>query len=200
MASAAHDGSEWVLTDEFELIETALAGDSEAFGQLVRRYQDRLYNAVVHIVGCRSEAEDVVQDAFVQAFVKLSSFKHNSKFYTWLYRIAINVSISHRRRRKIEVSVEQAREMTGLEPLDENTSPSEPLELAERSEKLEQALQLLTVEHRTIIVLRHMDEFAYEEMAEILDISVGTVRSRLHRARAQLLEHLKEIMPDESES
>jgi RNA polymerase sigma-70 factor (ECF subfamily) len=200
MASAAHDGSEWVLTDELELIETALGGDSEAFGQLVRRYQDRLYNAVVHIVGCRSEAEDVVQDAFVQAFVKLSSFKHNSKFYTWLYRIAINVSISHRRRRKIELSVEQARQATGLEPLDESASPSEPLELAERSEKLQQALQLLTVEHRTIIVLRHMDEFAYEEMAEILDISVGTVRSRLHRARAQLLEHLKEIMPDESAS
>jgi RNA polymerase sigma-70 factor (ECF subfamily) len=185
------------LTDETELIDAALQGNSSAFGELVHRYQDRLYSAVVHIVGCRSEAEDVVQDAFVQAFVKLRTFKHNSKFYTWLYRIAVNVSISHRRRRRIELSVEQARELTGDEPLDGRSPPSDPLEQAERREKLAQAMQLLTVEHRTIIVLRHMEEFAYEEIAEILEISVGTVRSRLHRARAQLLEHLKEIMPDE---
>ena len=98
------------------------------------------------------------------------------------------------------MSVEQARETSGVEPMDGNAAPSDPLEQEERREKLEQALQLLTVEHRTIIVLRHMEEFAYEEMAEILNISVGTVRSRLHRARAQLLEHLKEIMPDEAES
>ena len=189
-----------MLTDETELIEAALAGDSAAFGDLVRRYQDRLYNAVVHIVGCRTQAEDVVQDSFVQAYVKLATFKHNSRFYTWLYRIAVNVSISHRRRRKIEISVEQSREATGDEPLDTSAPPSDPLEQAERREQLQQALQLLTPEHRAIIILRHMEEFAYEEMAEILEISVGTVRSRLHRARAQLLEHLKEIMPDEANS
>ena len=85
------------MTDELELIEASLAGDSAAFGDLVRRYQDRLYSAVVHIVGCRSQAEDVVQDSFVQAYVKLSTFKHNSKFYTWLYRIAFNVSGCHLR-------------------------------------------------------------------------------------------------------
>ena len=140
----------------------------------MRRYQDRLYNAVVHIVGCRSEAEDVVQDAFVQAFVKLSTFKHNSKFDTWLYRIAINVSISHRRRRKVEVSIEQAREATGLEPLDGWPAPSDFLEQEERREKLEEAMQLLTVEHRTIIVLRHMEDFAYEKMAEILKYKSAT--------------------------
>jgi RNA polymerase sigma-70 factor (ECF subfamily) len=194
----ADHSPEPALTDELDLIEAALEGDSAAFGDLVQRYQDRLYSAVVHIVGCRSEAEDVVQDAFVQAFVKLKTFKHNSKFYTWLYRIAVNVSISHRRRRKIQVSVEQSRETTGDEPLDATAPPSDSLEQAERREQLEQALQLLTPEHRTIIVLRHMEEFAYDEMAEILGISVGTVRSRLHRARAQLLEHLKQIMPDEA--
>jgi len=186
-----------VLKDETQLIDEALEGNSAAFGDLVRQYQDRLYSAVVHIVGCRSEAEDVVQDAFVQAFVKLKTFKRNSRFYTWLYRIAFNVSISRRRRRKIEISVEQARDATGDEPADQSDSPSEPIERAERSEKLQQAMQMLTEEHRSIIVLRHMEECAYEEIAEILDISVGTVRSRLHRARAQLLENLKEIMPEE---
>ena len=186
------------LKDEEHLIDESLRGDSQAFGELVCRYQDRLYNAVVHIVRCRAEAEDVVQEAFVQAYVKLQTFKHNSRFYTWLYRIAVNVSISHRRRRKIEVSVEQNREATGDEPLDAFTSPSEPLEQAERKQKLEHALTLLTEEHRSIIVLRHMEEFSYEEIADILDISVGTVRSRLHRARAQLLVHLKKVMPDEA--
>ena len=180
------------------VIDESLRGDSQAFGELVHRYQDRLYSAVVHIVRCRAEAEDVVQEAFVQAYVKLQTFKHNSRFYTWLYRIAVNVSISHRRRRKIEVSVEQNREATGDEPLDAFTSPSEPLDQAERKQKLEHALTLLTEEHRSIIVLRHMEEFSYEESADILDISVGTVRSRLHRARAQLLVHLKKVMPDEA--
>lgn len=186
------------LTDEVQLIDQSLQGNSLAFGELVRRYQDRLYSAVVHIVRCRAEAEDVVQEAFVQAYVKLETFKHNSRFYTWLYRIAVNVSISHRRRRKVEVSVEQNRDATGDEPLDTFTSPSEPLEQAERKQQLEQALTLLTEEHRSIIVLRHMEEFSYEEIAEILGISVGTVRSRLHRARAQLLVHLKKVMPDEA--
>ncbi len=186
------------LKDEVYLIDQSLNGDSQAFGELVRRYQDRLFSAVVHIVRCRAEAEDVVQEAFVQAYVKLQTFKHNSKFYTWLYRIAVNVSISHRRRRRVEVSVEQNRDATGDEPLDAFTSPSEPLEQAERKQKLEQALTLLTEEHRSIIVLRHMEEFSYEEIADILAISVGTVRSRLHRARAQLLAHLKKIMPDEA--
>lgn len=185
------------LKDEALLIDQSLRGDSQAFGKLVSRYQDRLYNAVVHIVRCRAEAEDVVQEAFIQAFVKLGSFKHNSRFYTWLYRIAVNVSISHRRRQKLELSIEQNREATGDEPLDAFTSPSEPLELAERKQKLEQALGLLSSEHRTIIVLRHLQELSYEELADVLEISVGTVRSRLHRARAQLLTHLRKLLPDD---
>lgn len=187
------------LNDEKQLIEAALQGDSAAFGDLVREYQDRLYNAVVHIVGCRAEAEDVVQDAFIQAFVKLETFKQNSRFYTWLYRIAFNVSVSRRRRKRIEISVEQTRDATGDEPLDDASSPSDPLEQEERKEQLEVAMSMLTHEHRSIIVLRHMDEFAYEEIAEILEISVGTVRSRLHRARAALLENLKKLMPDEAD-
>ena len=186
------------MNDETELIHAAIGGDHASFGELVRRYQDRLYTAVVHIIGCRSEAEDVVQDAFVQAYLKLETFKHNSRFYTWLYRIAFNVSISRRRRRRVEISWDESRELTGEEPLDDGVSPVEPLEEAERRELLQQAMTRLTDEHRAIIVLRHMEEFSYEDIAQILDISVGTVRSRLHRARAALLEHLRQIMPDES--
>lgn len=188
------------LKDERHLIDRSLGGDSDAFGELVRRYQDRLYSAVVHIVRCRAEAEDVVQEAFIQAYVKLQTFKHNSRFYTWLYRIAVNVSISHRRRKRVELSVEQNREASGDEPIDTYAAPSEPLELAERKQKLERAMAQLSEEHRTIIVLRHMDEFSYEELADILEISVGTVRSRLHRARAQLLTYLKTEMREDIEA
>jgi RNA polymerase sigma-70 factor (ECF subfamily) len=184
------------LTDDSLLIQEALQGNTTAFGDLVRRYQDRLYTAVVHIVGCRAEAEDVVQDAFVQAFVNLKSFRQNSKFYTWLYRIAFNVSISRRRRKKPRLSVDQTREATGDEPLDDHSSPSHPLEVQEQQQKLRLAMDRLTDEHRSIIVLRHLEELSYEDIAEILAISVGTVRSRLHRARAQLLEHLREILPE----
>jgi len=185
------------LNDESKLIKASIRGDTAAFGELVVRYQDRLYTAVVHIIGCRAEAEDVVQDAFVQAYTKLDTFKQNSKFYTWLYRIAFNVSISRRRRRRVEISVDEGRDATGDEPVDSASSPIAPLEEAERRDQLHEAMQRLTQEHRAIIVLRHMDEFSYEEIAQVLDISVGTVRSRLHRARAALLEHLREIMPDE---
>jgi RNA polymerase sigma-70 factor (ECF subfamily) len=150
------------------------------------------------MLGRREVAEDVVQDAFVQAYTKLDTFKQNSKFYTWLYRIAFNVSISRRRRRRAELSVDEGRDATGDEPVDSGASPTAPLEEAERRVQLQEAMQRLTEEHRAIIVLRHMDEFSYEEIAEVLDISVGTVRSCLHRARAALLEHLREIMPDEA--
>ena len=184
------------MNDESQLIDAALQGETTAFGELVRRYQDRLFSAVVHILGSRSDAEDVVQDAFIQAYVKLDTFKQNSRFYTWLYRIAFNVSISRRRRRRVEVSVEEGREATGNEPVDLAASPTHHLEEEERREQLHAAMARLTHEHREIIVLRHMEDFSYEEIAEVLEISVGTVRSRLHRARASLLEHLREIMPE----
>ena len=105
------------MNDDAQLIDEALAGRSVAFGQLVTKYQDRLYNALVHVIGSADEARDVVQDAFVQAFLKLSSFHRTSAFYTWLYRIAFNVAISRRRRRKPMASVEQSREASGQEPM-----------------------------------------------------------------------------------
>jgi RNA polymerase sigma-70 factor (ECF subfamily) len=180
-----------------ELIDSTLAGRSAAYGDLVRRYQDRLFNAVMHIIGNRVEAEDVVQDAFVQAFVKLDSFKRDSGFYTWIYRIAFNGAISRRRRHRIETSIEHTREATGDEPLDHRGSPSDPLEIREQGLLINQALQMLSDEHLEIIVLREMNGRRYDELAEILGIEVGTVRSRLHRGRAHLRELLKQIMPDD---
>ncbi|HTN73888.1 MAG TPA: sigma-70 family RNA polymerase sigma factor [Pirellulaceae bacterium] len=184
------------MKDDAQLIDEALEGDAQSFGLLVRKYQDRLFNTVLHVAGCREEAEDVVQDAFVQAFLKLKSFQRQSAFYTWLYRIAFNLAISRRRRRKSEVSVEQHREAAGLEPIDDGEAPEERLLREERSEQVTAALQLLSDEHRSILVLREMEGCCYETIAEILELPVGTVRSRLHRARLQLRDELKGVMAE----
>ena len=110
------------MKDDAQLIDEALAGDGAAFGQLVTRYQDRLYNSLVHVVGSTDTAYDVLQDALVQAFVKLSSFQRASGFYTWLYRIAFNLAATRRRRQKPTVSVDEARESLGQEPVDRAAS------------------------------------------------------------------------------
>jgi RNA polymerase sigma-70 factor (ECF subfamily) len=186
------------VKDDSQLIDEALEGDTAAFGQLVQKHQDRLYNTLVHVVGCRVEAEDVVQDAFVQAFLKLRSFQRNSAFYTWLYRIAFNAAVSRRRRKRVEFSVEQGREQTGTEPLDDGEAPSERLERQERARQVRTALATLTEEHRAILVLREMEGCCYETIADVLKLPVGTVRSRLHRARLQLREQLKEEFEEHS--
>jgi len=181
-------------SDDAQLIAEALAGKSTAFGRLVLRYQDRLYNTIVHVAGSSEDARDVVQDAFVQAFVKLDTFHHSSAFYTWLYRIAFNVAASHRRRRRHTRSVEHDREVSGQEPIDTRESPEERLDQLERGRQVRRAIAELTEEHRSVLVLREIDGCCYETIAEVLDLPIGTVRSRLHRARVQLRELLKEVL------
>ena len=189
---------ESAVNDDVQLIDEALAGNSASFGQFVRRYQDRLYNTMVHVVNSAEEAQDVCQEAFVQSYVKLETFQRNSAFYTWLYRIAFNVAISRRRRRKPTISVEQSRELTGEEPIDHREAPHERLEQSERVAQVQAALATLTEEHRAILGLREMEGFAYEAISELLDLPVGTVRSRLHRARLQLREQLQLVLDQEA--
>ncbi len=187
-------GLDRVSTEEDELIQQALAGKSHAYGLLVERYQDRLYSAMLHIVGSHDEAEDVVQDSFVQAYIKLNTFQGNSRFFTWLYRIAFNNALSRRRRRRADLSIEQSRESSGGEPEDRQEAPDEPMMRNERVAMVKAAMDKLTDEHRSILVLREMQEMAYEDIAAILEINIGTVRSRLSRARNQLHDILKEMM------
>ncbi len=183
------------VIDDSQLIEKTLAGDRAAFNDLVTRYQDRLFASMLGVTGSSEEAEDVVQDAFVRAFVKLDSFQQSSQFFTWLYRIAFNTALSRHRRRRNRVSLDQVRETTGMEPIDHVDSPDEPMMRRERVAMVRQAMEMLSEEHRAILVLREMDDYPYETIAEILEISIGTVRSRLSRARYQLklaLESLQE--------
>ncbi len=181
------------MKPEQDLIREALSGNSQSYGQLVERFQARLFNSMLQVVGTPDEAEDVVQDSFVQAYVKLDTFQGNSKFFTWLYRIAFNNALSRQRRKRHDLSIEQSREITGSDPQDRVESPDEPLLREERVSQVHQALHMLTAEHRSILVLREMEDRSYEDIAEILEINIGTVRSRLSRARAQLKLHLEEI-------
>jgi len=185
------------VVDDAQLIAGALAGDTAAFGELATRHQDRLYNTLVHVVGSAEDAYDVVQDALVQAFLKLDTFHGASAFYTWLYRIAFNLAISRRRRQRPFVSVEQHRLMAGEEPLERGAGPGERIEQHERAVQVQQALAALSEEHRAVLVLREIDGCCYETIGEILDLPVGTVRSRLHRARLQLREQLKEVLQED---
>jgi len=186
-----------MYTEDGQLVEAALGGDREAFGRLVQRYQDRLFNTVVRVLGSRDDARDVVQDAFVQAFVKLDSFRGDAKFYTWLYRIAMNLALSHRRRRRPTDSLDAVKENLGVEPAAQLPTAAEDLIQRERAELLQQALLELNDQHRQILVLRELEECSYETIAEILELPVGTVRSRLFRARIQLKEQLQAMLSDE---
>lgn len=185
------------MKDDARLIDEALDGDSAAFGQLVTKYQDRLYNTLVHVVGSREAAYDAVQDAFVQAYVKLDTFQRASTFYTWLYRIGFNLAVSGRRREKPAVSVEHAREVLGHEPVDRGDGPGARMERQERACQVQAGLARISQEHRAILTLREIDECSYEQIAEILDLPIGTIRSRLHRARLQLRDELKGILQED---
>jgi len=185
------------VNDDAHLIDEALAGKSTAFGELVSRYQDRLYNTIVHVTGSSDDAYDVVQEAFVQAYVKLETFHRESAFFTWLYRIAFNAAISRRRRDKPVQSVEQARETSGEEPVSHHAGPAGRMEREERVVQVQRALATLSDEHRSVLVLREMEGCDYETIAAMLDLPVGTVRSRLHRARMQLREELKETLQED---
>ena len=180
--------------DDGHLIRAACQGDAAAYGALVRKYQARLCTSLTHICGSLDDAEDVAQEAFVQAYVKLRSFAGGSAFYTWLYRIAVNAAISRRRKRREQTSVDSKREELGLEPMDDAEQADERLLREERAGQVQLALSKLSDEHRTILVLREIDDCDYDEIANILELPVGTVRSRLHRARLQLKEQLDRIL------
>ena len=187
------------MNNDAQLIEAARNGDTAAFGQLVERYQDRLYNALVRVVGSAEDARDVAQEAFVRALAKLDSFRGTAAFYTWLYRIGFNLAISRRRQQRPVQSIDAARELAGVEPVDPGAGPAAPLAQHELARQVHAALGELNDQHRQIVVLREIEGCDYETISNILDIPVGTVRSRLFRARIQLREHLTHVLQEEVE-
>ena len=179
--------------DDRRLIAECLGGRREAFGELVSRYQGRLYNAAARLVDGPEDAADVVQDAFLNAYQSLHTFKGDAEFFTWIYRIAFNTAISLRRKKKATLSLDASRNGEhGREPIDasEYVKPGAALERSEEETLLHSALARLSGEHRDVLVMKDIDGLKYEEIADVMGVPIGTIRSRLHRARLELRELL----------
>jgi RNA polymerase sigma-70 factor (ECF subfamily) len=173
-----------------ELIDWALQGNQRGFEELTHRYQDRLFASIRRDVGCPILAEDIVQDAFVRAFTALASFRGGSAFYTWLYRIAMNSRRTYMR--KCHATVALQHDWDGGSQLQKATpdSPSDRIERDETRVQVRQALSRLDENHRRILILREFDGHDYQTIAQVLRVNMGTVRSRLARARSRLKKEL----------
>ncbi len=185
-------------SDEVELIRRALAGEEQAFESLVLEHQDRLYNAMIQVTGSVHDAEEVTQEAFIRAFLKLNTFQQNSQFFTWLYRVAFNIALSRKRRKRAKISLDQQREDIGNDVVDHGEAVDAGMIRQDQVSLVQTAMSRLSEQHRGILVLREMNEASYEEISEILELSIGTVRSRLNRARKQLRISIEELQSDAS--
>ncbi len=180
------------------LIEQSIEGDREAFRTLVEKYQGRVLRLVSQVVKSREDAEDIVQDSLVKAFVSLKSFKGQSSFYTWLYRIAFNKAIDFKRMVSRRGLASQS-ELSDLEngkavissTLDSIETPAQVVLRKEQAKLIDKAMSELSEEHRSVMILREVDGLSYDEIANITGVTVGTVMSRLHYARKKLQASLK---------
>ena len=184
------------VSDELALVEAAKAGDVGAFEELVRRYDRNVFRIAQHITQNREDAEDVVQDAFFKAYSNLNQFQGQSKFYTWLVRIAVNEALMRLRRRRpertvsLDEDVKTEDDTVPREVADWSPNPEQQYTQAELREILDRTIHGLPATFRTVFVLRDVEGLSTEETAEALDLSIPAVKSRLLRARLQLRSRL----------
>lgn len=180
--------SQPVVSSDAELIRSARQGDLRAFGALVERYQEKVVNVIYRLCGDPELAQDVSQEAFIRAWQKLPQYDIQRPFQNWLLRIAANIAISHLRQVKPTVDIEKVQ----LESMHEN--PDILVEEKQRAAWVRQAILDLPVASRSVLVLREYEGFSYKEIADALQIPIGTVMSRLNYARTQLHQSLKHLM------
>jgi RNA polymerase sigma-70 factor (ECF subfamily) len=184
------------VTEELALVNAAKAGDMGAFEDLVRRYDRNVFRIAQHITQNREDAEDVVQDAFLKAFQNLGQFQGQSKFYTWLVRIAVNEALMKLRKRRperfvsLDEDVKTEEDSMPREIADWSPNPEQQYNQAELKDILGKTIQGLPPGFRTVFVLRDVEGLSTEETAEALELSIPAVKSRLLRARLQLRERL----------
>ncbi len=194
--------------EDKELVNLAREGDVNSFRALVERYQHRVLLVAQSIIGRREDAEDIVQEAFLKAFRNLSSFKGESSFYTWLYRIVFNLAIDEQRKRyrHMETSTgdlhtlssfaEQGKDGSNSALLSRGSDPENEFENSQLRQHLSEAIKTLSPAHRAVIILREIDGLSYAEISDVVGCSKGTVMSRLHHARKKLQEALRELQAD----
>ena len=189
-----------VTPSDWELVQRTREGDREAFRELVERYQGRVAALAMGMLRSREDALDVAQETFTKAYQSLDRFKGDSGFYTWVYRIAVNLCIDHQRREGKLTPVPFGpgeRDGLGPLPLGDGPRPDQPFDRARDAEiatRLRAAISELTPEHRAVILLREVDGLSYEEISQVLQCPKGTVMSRLHYARRQLQARLRELL------
>ena len=184
--------------DDNKLVEQARAGSQTAFRDLFERYHERIYRLAASMAGSSDDAHDIVQQTFIRAFSSLDGFKHQSSFYTWLYRIALNTTTDYRRRqsRKLEkeASWDWSDSRQGLESIaaPAEQAPDEQVYRKELAAAVHKAADTLSPEHREVLILREINGLSYAEITEITGLEPGTVMSRLHYARKNLAETLRQ--------
>jgi RNA polymerase sigma-70 factor (ECF subfamily) len=183
------------INDDFELIRKFQEGNELAFETLVRKYQRQVANIIFLSLGSRDGLEDLAQDVFIRVYRSLAHFKFDAAFFSWLYRITVNICIDEARKRKLRraLSLDFLAETDSLDRQDFHAGedPEELLLREERRHHVLQALQRLPMVHRQILILREFEELSYQEISQTLGISVQAVKSRLFRARADLEQILK---------
>lgn len=186
--------------DDLILVESVKAGDMDSFDPLLRRYEGKIYNYLLRLSGSLDDARDLTQDTFLKVFRGLESFRGDSKFSTWLYRIASNTFLQSKRRGKFEpeelMSIEGMTgepEVSAGEPLPEwAQNPVDKLLQQELVDVIKEAISSMPEQFRTVVVLRDVENFSTQDVGEILDLTVPAVKSRLHRARLMLRDKLNE--------
>lgn len=180
---------------EAEIIKKCKKGDRDAFNELVKMYQNKIVNIAYGMLSDSDDAFDAAQEVFIKVYKGLDNFREKSSFSTWIYRITSNVcaDILRKRQRSINaISINYSDDEKEMEIKDESLTPEEYSELNERQAALRQALKEIKDEYREIITLFDIEELSYDKISEILKIPVGTVKSRLNRARAALKKNLSE--------
>jgi len=180
-------GSDWLV------VQSVQAGDVAAFDHLILKYRERVYAMIYNMTSNREDAADLTQDTFIKAFQSINRFQGQSSFFTWLYRIAVNSALTHIRRNKLRsfFSFDRVHEDAQVAEIVNQLTDKKDVErevfVGELQEKLNEAMMKLSIPHRTVVTLFEIDGLSHEEIAEIMNCSVGTVRSRLHYAK-QLLQ------------
>ncbi len=186
--------------EEDQIVRRAQKGDLGAYDELVRRYQERIYATIYHMTSNHEDANDLAQEAFIKAYQALKSFKGGSSFYTWVYRIAVNKTINFLKQRKNRSGLSlndldfNAEKDPDLVALISDKTPRRDVALGELQKKLNEAMQKLSEQHRLVVTLHDVQGLPHEEIAEIMQCNVGTVRSRLFYARQQLQGYLADYL------
>jgi RNA polymerase sigma factor (sigma-70 family) len=178
---------------DLDVVKKVQAGDVTAFDQLMLKYRERIYSVIYNLCSNREDAADLTQTTFIKAFQSINRFQGQASFFTWLYRIGVNATLTHLRKNRLrtffsfERITEEDKSSEIIDALTDKTGADRETFVKELQEKLNEALQKLSINHRTVVTLFEIDGLSHDEIAEIMGCSVGTVRSRLHYAK-QLLQ------------